>query len=198
MLYLTEYQLYFNENYQLLRERYSRLLELIDEHQGYNLDVHTYFDMIMVQLRALLLDDKWNNNKAFKSYTVQGILSMTIDDGVQSEIQKLLDTILIKGPEDCNECLVSYNCDEEIDDCPVKTDLTFQKAVRMITDKSICHYDNYYRVNASSWDCVQMVRRLLLNKTEPNNLFNIMNALFDLLKDGIELRLLDELDQAKI
>ena len=39
-----------------------------------------------------------------------------------------------------------------------------------------------------------MVRRLLLNKTEPNNLFNIMDALFDLLKDGIELILPDELD----
>ena len=184
--YIEEYTLYFNEQYWLLKNRYQRFLE-IKEASGsdWNTDLNTYFDMIIVQLRALLLDDSGNKTTGLNNYTVKNILSMAEGDEYTTRVDTLLNTPFIKGVNDCGYCLVSYDCEKNIEGCTVKQDTSIRQALKDIADKTICHYDNYYRKNAHKWEYIQLLRTKFMDDDYEYNLDFVMNYLFDLLKDGI-------------
>lgn len=188
VLYIEEFQMHFNENYLLLCERYRRFVDIINDNNIKAIDVETYLDMILVQLRSLLLDDKWDSEKKLKNYTVQSILSMCKDTTIKNKIDQLLDTVILKGPENCKECLVSYDCDVYRADCYVMSDLLVRDVIKQLTDKTICHYENNYKKNSYSWEYFQMLKDLLIDKKEPHNIFFIMDTLMNILLDGIDLQ----------
>ena len=66
ILYFAEWFSYFNEYYTLLLDRYERFKEL--RKAGNILDANTYFEMLIVQLRSLMLDKAGNMEKNYRSY----------------------------------------------------------------------------------------------------------------------------------
>lgn len=79
MAALGEYIHHFNVHYNILLRRYQRFVE-IDEPLNNDIDISTYFDMIIVQLRAMCIESpKLKNN-----YTAQ-ILLRKIEGYIYSE-----------------------------------------------------------------------------------------------------------------
>lgn len=52
---IGEYIYHFNVHYNILLRRYQRFIE-IDEPLNDDIDIFTYFDMVIVQLRALCIE----------------------------------------------------------------------------------------------------------------------------------------------
>ncbi|MBR3352748.1 MAG: hypothetical protein IKG35_11600, partial [Erysipelotrichaceae bacterium] len=67
---LLEYIKNFNMHFELLLRRYNRFKE-INNITNDDIDVITYLDMIVVQLRAICIE---NNTKYKNNYTVQNLL----------------------------------------------------------------------------------------------------------------------------
>jgi len=63
-----QYIKHFNIHYNLLLRRYQRFIE-IDDIYNTDIDIITYLDMIVVQLRAICLESQNRTN----NYTVQNL-----------------------------------------------------------------------------------------------------------------------------
>ena len=166
-LYFIEYSNHFNEYYQLLLDRYERFCEL-RESEEWSLDLDTYFEMIIVQLRALLLER--GSNVVTGNYTIKNILSLSEDTEAWNVVEKTLNEVMISGNG-------------------IKQDCLLRDAIKIIADKSICHYDNFYREGSHSWELIQLLKKMLMDKTEKVNLDILMKCIISILRDGVELSL---------
>lgn len=106
-----------NNNIALLLERCRRFI-VVDRGSDPVLWI-TFFESIIVQLRALICENKSNIEK---NYTVQGVLGRLGCDELRERFNAFLD---IKIGSDRNGCRYSY-----------------REAIKNIADKFICHYDN--------------------------------------------------------
>lgn len=186
MMYIEEYVSFFNDQYVLLKERYDRFKELRSE-KGWCLDTETYIDMIIVQLRSIMIENTQKGARAFGNYTIQSILSITEDENNAKKIDELLNTILIPGANGCDECLVGDGCLQNIEGCLVRKSLTIKLALKIIADKTICHYDNYYSKGCCSWDCIRMIKWMLYEQQNDINIDYIMNTLSSIFHDGVKV-----------
>lgn len=103
------------------------------------------------------------------------------------KIDGILNSVIIHGSSSCEDCLVGYDCSQDVNDCKVKENCTVRMAIKSIADKSICHYDSYYRKNAHSWDLIQTLKKILFEENEKVNIDYIIDSLRDIFKDGIEI-----------
>ena len=163
---MQEYFSYFNEYYQLLLMRYERLNEL-RENNEWSLDAETYLDMIIVQLRALLCEKKVSQEFPFK-YTIQQVLSMDVDDARLNAINALMETVMVSGEG-------KYE------------DWTVRDVIKIVADKTICHYDTYHDRKNPQWELQQWLKDLFIDKSKEINLDYIMNTIKGVLYNGVQM-----------
>jgi hypothetical protein len=106
----------FKMHFKLLLRRYKRFTEVDDIHNT-DIDVITYLDMIIVQLRALCIESP--NLKS--NYTAQNYLRLMKRDDLAEKIDNMLA-----------EQFFSYR-----DNCDIR------RAIKILADKYICHYDAF-------------------------------------------------------
>jgi len=163
----------FYSNLILLKLRYERFKE-INEPGNPDIDVSTYFDMIIVQLRAMCIEnERYKNN-----YTIQILLQKIGKDEEAKKINKMLDKYLFDDPED--------------DSTEASDHLSIRKAIKFLADKVICHYDNFD-------DCPTekgLIEALISHLRNPYwhiNLDYIMKIIFDCVDNNVTPEKLSQL-----
>ena len=91
ILHFAEWFSYFNEYYTLLLDRYERFKEL--RKTGNILDANTYFEMLIVQLRSIMLDKAGNMGKSYRSYTFQNVLYIANDKKATKQLEGLVTSV---------------------------------------------------------------------------------------------------------
>lgn len=104
------------KNLTLLTERCARLRQVEQD----PLSWITFFESIVVQLRAIVCE---NRGHVDKNYTVQGVLSRLGCVELRESFESFLDTNI-----GCDRSGYRY---------------TYREAIKRLADKFICHYDNY-------------------------------------------------------
>lgn len=160
---LLEYIDHFNVHFTLLLRRYKRFREIDDIHNT-DIDVITYLDMIVVQLRAMIIESP--NYK--KNYTAQILLRKIGEDELANRIDSMLEEPFI--PE---------------------SDFTIRKAIKILADCFICHYDNFDGVDKDGWALASIIEKKLCNPYDNANLDHIMKVLIDCIGEGFTFRLVD-------
>lgn len=79
-----------------------------------------------------------------------------------------------------DEVLVSGNGEKE--DCKLRDTL------KIIADKSICHYENFYREGSHSWGLIYLLKKILMDKNERVNLDVLMKCIINILHAGVEIQ----------
>ena len=93
ILELFEYIEHFNIHFRLLLRRYKRFKEIYSISNATNIDVITYIDMIIVQLRAMCIEnERYKNN-----YTAQILLRKIGEDALANNIDKMLSEEFYDG-----------------------------------------------------------------------------------------------------
>ena len=158
---LAEYIEHFNIHYRLLLRRYKRFKE-VDLIDNTDIDVITYLDIIVVQLRAMCIESPWNK----KNYTAQILLRKVGEDELANRIDEMLNEAFI--PE---------------------SDFSIRHALKTLADGFICHYDNFDGTEADGWALAGIIEKDLRNPYVEHNLDYIMKTIIDCLGDGITIRI---------
>ena len=119
---LAEYIDHFNVHYRLLLRRYKRFQE-IDDIYNTDIDVITYLDMIVVQLRAMCIESPHLKS----NYTAQILLRKLGESELADRLDKMLEEPFIEV-----------------------TDFTIRKALKTLADCFICHYDRS-KISRNYW-----------------------------------------------
>ena len=161
LMSLAEYIEHFNVHYRLLLRRYARFKE-IDDVFNTDIDVITYLDMIVVQLRAMCIESP----RLKKNYTAQ-ILLRKVGEG---ELAERIDTMLEEPfiPE---------------------SDFTIRKALKTLADGFICHYDNFDGIDVDGWSFAEIIEKRLRNPYDMPNLDYIMKNIIDCLGEGLTIKI---------
>ena len=161
LMSLAEYIEHFNIHYRLLLRRYARFKE-IDDVFNTDIDVITYLDMIVVQLRAMCIESQ----RLKKNYTAQ-ILLRKVGEG---ELAERIDTMLEEPfiPE---------------------SDFTIRKALKTLADGFICHYDNFDGIDVDGWSFAEIIEKRLRNPYDMPNLDYIMKNIIDCLGEGLTIKI---------
>ena len=161
LMSLAEYIEHFNIHYRLLLRRYARFKE-IDDVFNTDIDVITYLDMIVVQLRAMCIESP----RLKKTYTAQ-ILLRKVGEG---ELAERIDTMLEEPfiPE---------------------SDFTIRKALKTLADGFICHYDNFDGIDVDGWSFAEIIEKRLRNPYDMPNLDYIMKNIIDCLGEGLTIKI---------
>ncbi len=160
VILLIDYIENFNIHYDLLLRRYERFKE-INYLGNSDIDVITYFDMVVVQLRAMCIESEWYK----KNYTAQ-ILLRKIGEG---ELAEKLDSVL----------------DEEF--FQWTSGFTIRKGLKELADQFICHYDNFDGKNKDGWAMASIIEKELKNPYAGKNLDYIMNKIVECIGTGLSL-----------
>ena len=154
----------FNIHYSLLMRRYSRFKE-INVIGGNDTDAITYFDMIIVQLRALCIENyRYKNN-----YTVQVLLRKMGEDEIAQKIDDLLNKDFFRD----------------------SSDISIKTAIKILADNFICHYDNFDD-NISKLSLADIMMNQLKNPYkgyQTVDLEYIMSAINECIGDGLQMRI---------
>ena len=161
LMSLAEYIEHFNIHYRLLLRRYARFKE-IDDVFNTDIDVITYLDMIVVQLRAMCIESP----RLKKNYTAQ-ILLRKVGEG---ELAERIDTMLEEPfiPE---------------------SDFTIRKAFKTLADGFICHYDNFDGIDVDGWSFAEIIEKRLRNPYDMPNLDYIMKNIIDCLGEDLTIKI---------
>lgn len=155
---LASYINHFNTQYDLLIKRYEHLKE-IDEPLEDNLDIGTYFDIVIVQLRAIFIENpKYSNN-----YTLQNIMKKIGKEEYAQELDDILSEEFL----------------------PEVAGLTIRDAIKFLADKFICHYDSSEGENSSNYGVALTIESRLRNPHSEVNLYTIMSRITTIVEKGI-------------
>lgn len=157
---LAQYIEHFNIHYTLLLRRYQRFAEIEDPLND-DIDVSTYFDMIIVQLRAMCIESPNHKN----NYTAQILLRKVGKEELADKIDDLLERPFIGD-----------------------SDITVKKAIKILADGFICHYDNYDGPAVETWGMALAIEAKLRNPYEKINLKYIMEVLKACIGEGLALK----------
>ena len=164
-LKLLEYINHFNVHFALLLRRYKRFKE-INTIGNNDIDVITYLDMIVVQLRAMCIEnERYKNN-----YTVQILLRKVGEDSLADKIDDMLNEEFYDGSLNVN----------------------IRTALKIIADEFICHYDNFDGENQHRLSLADIFMNKLRNPYERTNLDYIMKTLFDCIGEGLTIKMKGE------
>lgn len=156
---MGQYIKHFTIHYNILLRRYQRFME-IDEPLNDDIDVSTYFDMIIVQLRAMCIESPNLKN----NYTAQILLRKAGENELADKIDKMLEQSFIPGSE-----------------------LTVKKAIKILADGFICHYDNFDGTGIETLGMALIIEKRLRNPYDKINLKYIMEVLIECVGKGLAL-----------
>ena len=152
----------FDVHYALLLRRYERFKE-INVPGNFDIDIITYFDMIVVQLRALCIE----NNIYKNNYTAQILLRKLGYSDLANRIDRMLGESFFEE---------------------VSPPMTIRDALKLLADKFICHYDNYDAPEQGNQYCSIMIEQQLKSPYMSRNLDYIMNTIISCIGEGIRYK----------
>ena len=162
MLELFEYIEHFNIHFKLLLRRYKRLKDIYSIENAKDIDVITYVDMILVQLRAICIEnERYKNN-----YTAQILLRKIGEDDLANKIDEMLNEEFYDGSMQVN----------------------IRKALKILADEFICHYDNFDKDKSHKISLADIFINRLLSPYEEKNLDYIMKVLIDWIGEGLTIQ----------
>lgn len=154
----------FNIHYTLLLRRYKRFTEIDDIH-NVDIDVITYLDMILVQLRAICIESP----NLTKNYTAQNLLRIIGKNDLAKKIEDMLD-----------EEFFSY-----------REGFSIKKALKIMTDKYICHYDSFGQ-EGLFW--AEIIEKQLRSPFDEHNLQYIMQVIINCIGKGLSINSFKNID----
>lgn len=160
LIALAEFIEHFNVHYTLLLRRYERFKE-IDDISNRDIDVITYLDMIIVQLRAMCIESDYLK----KNYTAQILLRKLDEPQLANKLDSMLNEEFLTG-------------------C---TGFTIKKALKILADGFVCHYDNFDGENKDAWAMAAIIEKQLRNPYDKRNLDYIMSTLIECIGDGLKI-----------
>jgi hypothetical protein len=161
MLILSNYIENFNIHFELLLRRYKRFIE-VNRINNADIDVITYFDIIIVQLRAMCIENERNKN----NYTAQILLRKVGEKELADKIDDMLNQQFLIG------------CD----------DFTIKTAIKTLADEFICHYDNFDGNKMHTLSLAQIIEKQLKNPYAKINLDYIIKVLIDYIGEGLTIK----------
>ena len=164
LIEIAEFIDHFNIHYKLLLRRYARFKKINDVFNT-DIDVITYLDMIVVQIRAMCIESPNLKN----NYTAQNLLHKVGENELADRIDAMLDEPFI--PE---------------------TDFTIKKALKTLADGFICHYDNFDMNRSDGLYLADIIEKRLRNPYDSANLDYIMKTIVDCLGEGLTIKLVNE------
>lgn len=170
-LQLLEFIKHFNVHFELLLRRYKRFRE-INTIGNNDIDVITYLDMIVVQLRAMCIE----NERYKKNYTAQILLRKVGEDALAQRIDDMLK--------------------EDFYDGSIQVDI--RTALKILADEFICHYDNFDGEDLHRLSLSDIFINRLRNSYEPKNLDYIMHTLIDCIGGGLSVMIGEKEDVNRI
>ena len=164
-LELMEYVKHFNIHYRLMLRRYARFKQ-INDISNTDIDVITYLDMIIVQLRAICIESKHLK----KNYTAQILLRKVGENSLADKLDAMLD-----------EEFFSY-----------RQNFSIRQALKTLADGFICHYDNFDGDAKDAWAWAGILEKQLRNPYDEHNLNYIMKTVIECVGEGLSVRLKGE------
>ena len=163
---------HFCMHFDLLMRRYERFKEINDPHNT-DIDVITYLDMIIVQLRAMCIESSNLKN----NYTAQNLLRKVGKQDLAEKIDAMLNETFYAGRE-----------------------YTIREALKRLADKLICHYDNFDGENELDLAVSDILMNNLRNPYEDKNLKYIMGILTSCVREGLYTKVFfeEEADETTI
>ncbi len=152
-----QYLEHFKMHYKLLLRRYARFVKIDDIHNT-DIDVITYLDMIIVQLRAMCIESPGLK----KNYTAQNFLRLMKRDDLAQRIDDMLAEEFFE---------YRNNCD-------------IRRALKIMADNYICHYDTFDD-EGIAW--AEIIEKQLRNPYDKHNLKFIMKTVIDCIGEGLSL-----------
>ncbi len=147
----------FNMHYSLLLQRYKRFTE-INEIINRDIDVITFLDIIVVQLRALCIENPRLNH----NYTAQNLLRIMQRDDLAEKIDNMLAEEFLPGA-------IGFD---------------IRKALKLLADKFICHYDS---IDKEELALAGIIEAQLKNPYADHNLAYIMNTVMECIGKGLSV-----------
>lgn len=154
---LLQYIDHFNMHYKLLLRRYKRFTEIDDIHNT-DIDVITYLDMIIVQLRAMCIESPGLK----KNYTAQNLLCLMKRGDLAQKIDEMLAEEFFSYREDCD----------------------IRKALKIMADNYICHYDAF-EDDGIAW--AEIIEKQLRSPYDEHNLKYIMETITNCIGEGLSI-----------
>lgn len=159
---LLEYIKNYNMHFRLLLRRYKRFKE-INELSNDDIDVITYLDIIVVQLRAMCIEnERYNNN-----YTAQILLRKIGKEMLAQKIDNMLNEDFYDGFKQLN----------------------IRTALKILADQFICHYDNFDGKNMHMLSMADIIMGRLRSPYEKFNLDYIMEVLINCIGEGLTMKM---------
>lgn len=155
---------HFCMHFDLLMRRYERFKEIDDPHNT-DIDVITYLDMIIVQLRAMCIESSNLKN----NYTAQNLLRKVGKQDLAEKIDAMLNETFYAG-----------------------RDYTIREALKKLADKLICHYDNFDGEHEFDLAVSDILMNNLRNPYEDKNLKYIMDVLTSCVYEGLYTKFFNE------
>ncbi|MBQ1734839.1 MAG: hypothetical protein II038_08155 [Lachnospiraceae bacterium] len=148
---------HFNVHYNLLLRRYKRFTE-VDDINNMDIDVITYLDMIIVQLRAMCIESP----SLKKNYTAQNLLRLMKREDLAQKIDNMLAEQFFAHRDNCD----------------------IRKALKIMADNYICHYDAFEN-DELTW--AEMIEKQLRSPYEEHNLTYIMSTIIACIGEGLSI-----------
>lgn len=161
LIALSEFVEHFNIHYSLLLRRYKRFKD-IDDISNRDIDVITYLDMIIVQLRAMCIE----NERLKKNYTAQILLRKINEPAKAERLDAMLDEEFLTG----------------------RTDFTIRKAIKSLADGFVCHYDNFDGTEKDAWAMAAIIEKQLRSPYDKHNLDYVITTLIECIGDGLTIK----------
>ena len=155
---------HFCMHFDLLMRRYERFTKINDPHNT-DIDVITYLDMIIVQLRAMCIESPNLKN----NYTAQNLLRKVGRGDLADRIDNMLEETFYAG-----------------------RDYSIRESLKRLADKLICHYDNFDGVNEFDLAISDILTNNLRNPYESKNLKYIIDILKSCVYEGLYVRFINK------
>ena len=146
---------HFRMHFELLCRRYAKF-KSIPKLNNKEIDLITYLDIIVVQIRALCIE----RQDLKKNYTAQNLLRIIGRDDLAQRIDTMLDTPFFHH----------------------RQEITTRCALKTLADKFICHYDSF---DEEEFVISTMIESQLCNPYEDINLQSIMKVIVDCIGEGL-------------
>ena len=67
--------------------------------------------------------------------------------------------------------------------------LTLGEGIKIVTDKTICHYDSFCRQNSPNWELTQLIKNQLYDENEIINMDYIIKTLKNIFHEKVQIDL---------
>jgi len=168
----------FLTNFEMLVIRYKEFEKINCMCNNGKLNIHdkeihvrllTYLDIILVQLRAMCIENKNLKN----NFTLQNILIELGEEGLAGEVDKMLDEPFLFLPWE--------------EGGKRTENMSIKSSIKFLSDKFICHYDYFDKYKDFDPSRAGLIEVKLRNPYEKVNLDYIINKIIAIVEQGLSL-----------